>query len=154
MKKRKKILNELEKLQELQKIKLDIQKLQREEEQLIQKIRQAQIKLSQSIASGNNAKYTIDKINILEKKIRDIQISLQEKQQEPETTEQAPVVNKIATDKKIALSLIYLRQVKQLSKGTKLILFLCVGIFFTFSWKFPQINLSTLPLCCLLYSAF
>lgn len=68
MKKRKKILNELEKLQELQKIKLDIQKLQREEEQLIQKIRQAQIKLSQSIASGNNAKYTIDKINILEKK--------------------------------------------------------------------------------------
>ncbi|RWX48247.1 hypothetical protein VT98_11713 [Candidatus Electrothrix communis] len=57
----------------------------------------------------------------------------------------------LVTTKELALSLTYLRHSKRNNTKLKLILFLCTGIFFGLSWKFPQINLSILPFVLLAF---
>jgi signal transduction histidine kinase len=51
----------------------------------------------------------------------------------------------VINTQELALPLIYLRHLKGANWKFQIILFLCTGIFFGLSWKFPQINLSTLP---------
>lgn len=51
--------------------------------------------------------------------------------------------------KEIALSLTYLRYLKGTNWKLKLTLLVCTGIFFALNWKFPQINLSIIPLVLL-----
>ena len=51
----------------------------------------------------------------------------------------------VINTQELALPLIYLRHLKGANLKFQIILFLCTGIFFGLSWKFPQINLSTLP---------
>ena len=48
----------------------------------------------------------------------------------------------LVAKKKIALTLIYLRQTNNDNRKLKTILSLCTGIFFSLGWKYSQINLS------------
>ncbi|MCI5167497.1 MAG: hypothetical protein D3903_15745 [Candidatus Electrothrix sp. GM3_4] len=51
----------------------------------------------------------------------------------------------------VALPLLYLHHLKKDHWKLQIILFLCTGIFFGLSWKFPQINLSILPFVLLAF---